>query len=220
MRLKLLVRLFIVSGLLSVAGFAYSMTDPKAEPELIRDLAVVNMADIQSVLLKSTERSRISVQTDIPGVPDGSDQEHDPVVVFAEISAQERLVCREPMWDENERYLLASIAMAEAGGEDIEGKALIICVVINRVRDDRFPDSVEEVIYQKHQFTPVSDGRFGSQDPDEGCWEALDMILSDGWDNSRGALYFERESASQWHRNNLKYLFRHGNHTFYTEKEE
>ena len=47
-----------------------------------------------------------------------------------------------------EDYLLAQIAMAEAEGEDTEGKALVMLVVLNRVEADEFPDSVENVIYQ------------------------------------------------------------------------
>lgn len=210
MRLKLLVSFCAVSGLLAVTGPACSM----AGPGLVRETAAAGIP-VQTEL-RSAERSRTPVQTGT-GIPD---QEKGFMVVSAEVSAQERLVCREPAWDENERYLLASIAMAEAEGEDTEGKALVICVVLNRVQDERFPDSVEEVIYQKHQFTPVSDGRFGSQEPDVDCWTALNMVLTEGWDDSRGALYFERESASQWHRNNLKYLFCHGNHIFYTENGE
>ena len=34
-------------------------------------------------------------------------------------------------WDTNDSYLLAKIAMAEAEGEDVEGKALVILVVLN-----------------------------------------------------------------------------------------
>lgn len=36
-------------------------------------------------------------------------------------------------WDSEESYLLAKIAMAEAEGESIEGKAMVIMVVLNRV---------------------------------------------------------------------------------------
>ena len=46
------------------------------------------------------------------------------------------------------------------------------------------------------------------------------MIAEDGWDESRGALYFESKSDSTWHEDNLQYLFRHGNHYFYTDKED
>lgn len=115
-------------------------------------------------------------------------------------------------------YLLAKIAMAEAESEDTEGKALVMLVVLNRVKADGFPDSVEEVIYQTRQFSPVDSGRFDRVEPDADCWEALSLIEEYGWDESMGATYFESESESTWHEEHLEFLFRHGNHYFYTGK--
>lgn len=123
-------------------------------------------------------------------------------------------------WDADESYLLAKLAMAEAEGEDTEGKALVILVALNRVWSDEFPDSISKVIYQNNQFSPVSNGRFDSVEPNADCYKALEMVRIDGWDESQGALYFESESASTWHKDNLKFLFQHGNHIFYTDKEE
>lgn len=57
-------------------------------------------------------------------------------------------------WDGEDERMLAKIAMAEAEGESVEGKALVILVVLNRVWSDEFPDSIEEVIFQKNQFPP------------------------------------------------------------------
>lgn len=116
-------------------------------------------------------------------------------------------------------YLLMKIAMAEAEDEDTEGKALVMRVVLNRVKSKEFPNSIKKVIYQERQFSPISNGRFDRVEPNEDCQKALDMITEDGWDESRGALYFESKSDSTWHQDNLKFLFRHGCHYFYTEKE-
>lgn len=118
-------------------------------------------------------------------------------------------------WDTDDSYLLAKIAMAEAEGEDVEGKALVILVVLNRVWTDEFPGTIHDVIYQKNQFSPISNGRFDRVEPDEECYEALEMVMS-GWDESDGALYFESEkSADNWHSRHLEYLFTHGGHRFY-----
>lgn len=123
-------------------------------------------------------------------------------------------------WDSDDAYLLAKIAMAEAEGEDTEGKALVMLVVLNRVWSDEFPNTISEVIYQEDQFSPVSNGRFESVEPSKDCYKALDLIQLQHWDESEGALYFESASASTWHRDNLKLLFQHGRHMFYTNKEE
>lgn len=120
--------------------------------------------------------------------------------------------------DGEESYLLAKIAMAEAGTEDTEGKALVMMVVLNRVRDDKFPDSIREVIYQPRQFSPVLDGVFDDVELDADCWAALDLIMLDKWDRSCGATYFESRSDSTWHSDNLDFLFRHGRLYFYMER--
>ncbi len=120
------------------------------------------------------------------------------------------------VWEDS--YLLAKIAMAEAESEDTRGKALVMLVVLNRVKSDGFPDSVESVIYQAKQFSPVASGRFDRVEPDVDCWQALSLIELDGWDESMGATYFESESESTWHEENLEFLFQHGNHYFYTDK--
>lgn len=122
-------------------------------------------------------------------------------------------------WDADEEYMLAKIAMAEAEDEGVKGKALVILVVLNRVWSDGFPDTIEEVIFEKGQFSPISNGRYDRVEPDEECYEALDLITVKNWDKSQGALYFESDGASNWHRNNLQFLFQYGNHYFYKEKE-
>lgn len=124
-------------------------------------------------------------------------------------------------WDANDAELLCRIAMAEAEGEGVKGKALVMMVVLNRAWSDGFPDSIEDVIYQQNQFTPVWTGRFDAVEPDEGCREALKMI-EEGWDESQGATYFENTygQTDTWHSRNLQTLFTYGNHTFYKEWED
>lgn len=119
-------------------------------------------------------------------------------------------------WDAKDSELLVRIAMAEAGDQDVEGKALVMMVILNRMLSDKFPDTIEDVIMQKNQFTPVSSGRFYEVEPDDECYEALDLIMVHKWDESQGALYFESCSdADNWHSRNLEYLFTHGGHRFY-----
>ncbi len=125
-------------------------------------------------------------------------------------------------WTAAEEYKAAKMAMAEAEGEDTEGKALVILVIYNRTKSGKFPDTVKGVISQRNAFTSYSNGRYEAVKPDADCWAALDLIQETGWDESQGALYFEQtpeDGESTWHSRNLERLFIHGNHTFYTEKE-
>lgn len=119
-------------------------------------------------------------------------------------------------WSAEEDTILLQIAMAEAEGEGVEGKALVMCVVLNRVWSAGFPNSIEAVVFQKNQFSPVAPGgRYYTVTPDAECYEALDMIKR-GWDESEGATFFEAYyNSSTWHRDNLQRLFQYGNHIFY-----
>ena len=119
--------------------------------------------------------------------------------------------------------VLLRIVEAEAGGEDIKGKILVANVVLNRVGDECFPDTVEEVVFQHsdkvYQFSPVKDGRYYTVSVSESTKEAVERAL-EGEDYSSGALYFAaRESANKksmrWFDEKLTYLFSHGGHEFF-----
>ena len=123
-------------------------------------------------------------------------------------------------WNSKDCYLLAKIAMAEAEGCDIKTKEMVILVVLNRVWSEEFPDTVEEVIFQEvngvHQFTPVADGRWNKVEPNEECWEALNVVMKSQYDFSEGALYFEScKDKDNWHSRNLELVYEHKGMRFY-----
>lgn len=115
------------------------------------------------------------------------------------------------------------IVEAEAGGEDRTGKLLVANVILNRVEDENFPDTVSEVIFQQDngvcQFSPVRDGRFYKVDVSDETIEAVDAALY-GEDCSKGALYFmarkyaDKEKAA-WFDKHLTKLFTYGGHEFF-----
>lgn len=120
---------------------------------------------------------------------------------------------------------LLRIVEAEAGGEDETGKLLVANVVLNRVADEDFPDTVTEVIFQQSkgvtQFSPVASGRIWRVQVSEETVEAVNKAI-EGEDVSQGALYFAaRKHANQnsmrWFDECLEYLFTHGGHEFFKE---
>ena len=56
-------------------------------------------------------------------------------------------------------YILACLVYHEARGESFEGQVAVVEVVLNRMLSDYFPDTVEEVVFQKYgdvwQFSPA-----------------------------------------------------------------
>lgn len=116
---------------------------------------------------------------------------------------------------DEESQMLLKLAMAEAEDQGVIGKALVIRVVKNRVDSEAFPNSIEDVIYDPKQFSPVWDGRYDEAVPDAECYQALEWVLN-YWDGSNGALYFEADwNESKWHKENLTELFQYGNLIFY-----
>ena len=171
-------------------------------------------ADTLSIQRVETKEAIVTEtqETETASEAQPSEEETDQEVYHSKIASMD--------WNAEDAYLLAKIAMAEAEGENIEGKALVILVVLNRVWSDEFPDTIEEVLFQPLQFsTVIEGGRYYTTEPDNECIEALALVMS-GWDESRGATYFESKSESTWHSENLTFLFKHGNHYFYTDKEE
>lgn len=147
-----------------------------------------------------------------------------PVVIPVQTIEPEEESYLSTDWDAEESYMLAKIAMAEAEGECIDCKALVICTVLNRVWSDSFPDSIEEVIFQErngvYQFSPVGNGRYEKVEPNEECYEALRMVQEEHWDESMGATYFEVTTDNPtWHSRNLQKLFEHCKTSFYKEYE-
>lgn len=118
-------------------------------------------------------------------------------------------------FSDEESQMLLKLAMAEAEDQGVIGKALVIRVVKNRVDSEAFPNSIQDVIYEPKQFSPIWDGRYDEAVPDAECYQALEWVLN-YWDGSNGALYFEAEwSEGTWHKENLTELFTYGTVTYY-----
>lgn len=123
---------------------------------------------------------------------------------------------------------LLRIVEAEAGGEDLKGRILVGNVIMNRVKHEEFPDTVTEVVWEYKngvpQFSPTYDGRINEVVPSDTTKEAVKQVM-EGVDYSEGALFFLQKSESEahsvsWFEKDLKRLFKHGVHEFYTYPEE
>lgn len=122
-------------------------------------------------------------------------------------------------YSESDYNVLLRIVQAEAGNCDLKGRILVANVILNRVEDDEFPDTITDVVYERHQFSPVQDGSIKRCRVTDQTREAVDRALA-GEDYSEGALYFmNRKTAAKknvrWFDNHLDYLFKHGSHEFF-----
>ncbi len=99
---------------------------------------------------------------------------------------------------QNDLDLLAQIIYGEGRGEPYEGQVAIGAVVLNRVESPLFPNTIEDVIYQRGAFDAVDDGQFYLM-PNETAYQAAQDALN-GWDPSDGSLYYwnPATATSRW----------------------
>lgn len=110
---------------------------------------------------------------------------------------------------------LMKIAEAEAGNQGVDGMALVMRVVLNRVEDEDFPDTVYEVISQTGQFESFVKGYYNIAEPSLECHEALAEIETGLFDDDT-VIAFEitgNRSLDKY----FFYAFTLGDHDFYTE---
>ena len=130
--------IFMVGGFVLLSIYTVRATDnPKIIPE-----SIVSVTSVET----STEMQESETETFI--------FEESTAEVASTHTADVRIISDE------ELELLALVTMAEAEDESELGKRLVIDTVLNRVDSSHFPNTITDVIYQKHQFTSMWNGRY------------------------------------------------------------
>lgn len=109
-------------------------------------------------------------------------------------AADDTWMSEEEFWDELE--LLAIITLAEAENQSELGQRLVIDVILNRIEDSRFPDTVSGCVYQKGQFTSAWNGRMNRVELNENiCALVLEEIEER---TNTEVLYFNTGGYPSW----------------------
>lgn len=135
---------------------------------------------------------------------------------------------------QKELHCLAMNVYHEARGEPIEGQLAVALVTMNRVRHERYPDSVCRVVWQPRQFSWTRDGR-SDRPTDEQAWrkaqeiaafvfhryEKLHATTNGALDVTKGAIYYFAPKKVNPHWARYKVVTREiGGHVFLKEIEE
>ena len=98
----------------------------------------------------------------------------------------------------NDLNLLARVIYGEARGEPYTGQVAIGAVVLNRVRNSSFPNTIAGVVYQSGAFDAVSDGQTNLT-PNSTAKKAAQDALN-GWDPTYGAIYYfnPKTATNKW----------------------
>ena len=172
-----------------------------------------------------TETETADAADEVSGITQAEPETEVSGEARVQAAAEETVVAEEPAreaftgYSESDYNVLLRIVQAEAGNCDIEGRVMVANVILNRVEDDAFPNTITKVVYQKHQFSPVGNGSIKRCKVTAETVEAVERALS-GEDLTDGALYFMNRRASSrknasWFDRHLEFLFKHGNHEFF-----
>ena len=113
----------------------------------------------------------------------------------------------------SEAQLLARAINGEARGEPYEGQVAVGAVILNRVRDSRFPNTIAGVIYQPGAFTAVSDGQINVPIDENSTVVKAARDALNGWDPTDGAVYYFNPNTATnkwiWSRPLIKTIGKH-----------
>lgn len=102
------------------------------------------------------------------------------------------------------------MTMDEAGYTESDyGIALVFCVIANRCRNEQFPDTIHEVLYQRNQFQPVVDNTVGKFAITDRVRDICADQISEGLVNTE-VLYFTAGQYNPY----CEPMFREGAHYF------
>jgi N-acetylmuramoyl-L-alanine amidase len=114
-------------------------------------------------------------------------------------------------YSQRDLQLISNAVYGEARGEPYEGQVAVAAVILNRVEDPKFPNTISGVIFQPGAFTAVADGQIWLTPNPRAKEAVLDAI--NGWDPTENALYyFNPVTATSdwiWGRPQIKTIGKH-----------
>ena len=109
--------------------------------------------------------------------------------------------------------LMARAINGEARGEPYEGQVAVGAVILNRVKDSRFPNSISGVIYQPGAYTAVSDGQINAAISEGSTVYKAAQDAINGWDPTSGCVYYFNPNTATnkwiWSRPLVKTIGKH-----------
>lgn len=124
------------------------------QPEAASTETVAAATKIAPAITKAAEQITKTPETITPEALEETAPEEQPEEAPEEISRYAALNVTEDDID-----MLAALAWHEARGEPFDGQVAVVLTALNRCLSPEFPDTVEEVVFQKYgdvwQFSPA-----------------------------------------------------------------
>ncbi|MBR6790680.1 MAG: cell wall hydrolase [Oscillospiraceae bacterium] len=143
------------------------------------------------------------------------------VLAFCPVRAEAATVLQGQIpYTYEEQRMMNWVVQQEVRGASVEHKRVIAQVIVNRVKDPAFPDTVTDVLTQKNQFSSIGNWYDRKFEPDRDTITAVRQVLTGEYADIHGALYFyaprwASPSAAAWFENDLTFLFEMEGHRFF-----
>lgn len=109
--------------------------------------------------------------------------------------------------------LMSRAINGEARGEPYEGQVAVGAVILNRVKNSSFPNTISGVIYQSGAFTAVADGQINVPISEGSTVYKAARDAMNGWDPTNGAIYYFNPNTATnkwiWSRPLIKNIGKH-----------
>lgn len=138
----------------------------KAKADALKKLYAQAQAEEAAERRRQAEEAAKKLQE---ALANGTIKPEDSGIVYGDLSLSQA-----------EMDMLTAMIYCEARGESYEGQLAVGYVIMNRVRSNKFPNSLEAVLRQNRQFEPAGSGRF-------------DIVLTAYWGKIPGVI-----GESEW----------------------
>ncbi len=126
------------------------------------------------------------------------------------------LMHADAFYNQDDLFWLSRVMYAEAGNQGLKGQMAVGNVVMNRVENSIFPNSIHGVLAQKNQFSTYKGGALANRTPTESCIIAAKLVLDGGVvEEVENALWFDAKCANSWAARHKTHLATLGGHKFY-----
>ena len=128
--------------------------------------------------------------------------------------------------DKEQIYCGAQNAYFESQGEPDLGMVAVSQVVINRAKDNRWPDTICEVVWQDKQFSWTHDGKsdkiLTNSEYQRKIWikSVYMFLISYGDDITNGATHYHNVKVKPWWATDMQVTAHIGNHIFLKERNK
>ena len=164
-KVSMLTSCAIMSAIIFSLLFAFqfpmdSQNNPQKEIE-VKDITTIRLEAIESTKLLS------------PTIKPTPKIEKEFLIVEEKEEEKAELKKPEKSYSEEDLYVLSHVIYAEAGCCSREIQIGVGSVVLNRVKDERYPNTIKEVVFQKGQYACTWDGNY-EKEPSQ---EAIDVAV-------------------------------------------